>query len=184
MNIRSKLTAFTLSAGLAVVGVAGLASPAHAALTSDTTTTFTLTGGLLAISGPGAKDLGSVSTSAGTTASVSLGNVTASDGRGALGAAWTASVSSTDFKTGTLTANETIAKANAFYQSNVATFTGVATLVPGQVTPASLSGTLTAYSASATVGNNTATWNPTVNVTIPAQAVVGAYSGTITHSIA
>jgi hypothetical protein len=35
----------------------------------------------------------------------------------------------------------------------------------------------------ATTGNNFATWNPTVSITLPAQAVAGTYSGTITHSV-
>ena len=33
-------------------------------------------------------------------------------------------------------------------------------------------------------GANTASWNPTVRVRIPATAVAGAYSGTVTQSVA
>jgi hypothetical protein len=33
------------------------------------------------------------------------------------------------------------------------------------------------------VGNNSVTWNPTVLITLPAQAVAGKYTGTITHSV-
>jgi len=186
MQLRSKITAFSLSAGLAVAGIAGLAGPAHAA---DTTTTFTLTGGALAVSGPASKSLGSVATDGGTTAAAQLGGVTVTDNRGALAATWTASVASTDFAIGgSPSAEQIIAKANASYWSGAQTaFTGTAVNVPGQLTVADkvmLDTLRTAFTASATVGNNSVTWNPTVNVVIPAQAVVGAYSGTITHSIA
>ncbi|MFE3903760.1 hypothetical protein ACFXPY_26490 [Streptomyces sp. NPDC059153] len=34
------------------------------------------------------------------------------------------------------------------------------------------------------VGDNTATWNPTVAVDVPAGAVGGAYTGTLTQSVA
>lgn len=33
-------------------------------------------------------------------------------------------------------------------------------------------------------GINTATWNPSISVTIPANALAGTYSSTITHSVA
>jgi hypothetical protein len=59
--------------------------------------------------------------------------------------------------------------------------------VPGQATALlaqSLSASRTAFSASATVGNNTTTWNPTLVVTLPSDAVAGLYSGTVTHSVA
>jgi len=32
-------------------------------------------------------------------------------------------------------------------------------------------------------GNNTAAWNPTITVTIPANALAGTYSTTISHSV-
>jgi len=187
MKIHAKLATIALTAGLAASGIAA-AAPAGAATTGTTTTTFTLTAGLLAITTPASQALGSVATGTATTASVLLGNISTSDGRGSLLGTWTTTVSSSDFTTGTATANETIAKANAFYWSGAATATtGTGTFLPGQLLVAnkvSLSSSQTAFSASALVGNNTATWDPTVNVTIPAQAVAGAYSGTITHSIA
>jgi len=37
--------------------------------------------------------------------------------------------------------------------------------------------------ATGITGDNSATWNPTINVTIPGGTVVGTYSGTITQSI-
>ena len=32
-------------------------------------------------------------------------------------------------------------------------------------------------------GDNGATWNPTIDVAVPATAVVGVYDGTVTHSV-
>lgn len=185
MHRRSKLTALVLSSGLAVAGVAG---PARAATSGDTTTTFALTAGALAITVPASKALGSVATGTATTASVQLGSVSVADGRGALLGAWTTSVSSTDYTTGAATSNETIAKANADYWSGAATSTtGVGTFTPGQLLAANkvtLATSRTAFSATVVVGNNSATWNPTVNVIIPGASVAGDYTGTITHSVA
>lgn len=185
MRIRSKLATIALSSGLVLAGSAGVSSPVHAA---DTTTTFTLAGGALAVSSPASKALGSVATGAASTTAVQLGTVAVADSRGALLGAWTASVSSTDYTTGTASANETIAKANADYWSGLATaFSGTAVLLPGQASAANevtLGASRTAFSASGVIGNNTADWNPTVNVNIPAASVAGTYSGTITHSVA
>lgn len=187
MNIRTKLTTVALSTGLAVAGFGGLATTAHAAVTGDTTTTFTLTGGALAITVPASKALGTAATGAGPV-SAQLGTVSVTDARGSLLGSWTTSVVSTDFTTGGATSNETIVKASADYWSGAATSTtGVGTFTPGQLLAAnkvSLSTSRTAFSATVVVGNNTAAWNPTVDVNIPAAAVVGTYTGTITHSIA
>lgn len=159
-----------------------LAAPAGAAQG----VTFTLTAGALQVSDPADKSLGSVATG---TASISntLGNTTVTDNRGALLGTWTASVSSTDFTTGTATADETITKDNVAYYSGLATASsGTAVRVPGQATALasqSLSASRTAFSATGVVGNNSTTWVPTVVVTIPSDSVAGTYSGTVTHSV-
>ena len=188
MKIRSKLVTIILSSGLAVAGFAGIAGTAQAATTGDTTTTFTLTAGVLAITVPASKSLGSVATGTARTTAAQLGTVSVADGRGALLGSWTTSVTSTDFTTGAATANETIAKANAEYWSGAATSnTGVGTFTPGQLLAANfetLASSRTAFAATVVVGNNTAAWNPTVTVNIPAASVAGIYSGTITHSVA
>jgi hypothetical protein len=41
----------------------------------------------------------------------------------------------------------------------------------------------TVQTATAVVGVNTATWNPSIAVTLPAGAQAGTYSATITHSV-
>jgi hypothetical protein len=165
----------------------GLAWSANAATSGNTTTTFTLTAGSLAITAPGSKDLGSVATGSATT-SAQLGSVQVTDGRGALNGSWTTSVSSTDFTTGGATSDETIVKASADYWSGAATATsGTGTFTPGQANAGakqSLASSRTAFSASSVIGNNSATWNPTVIINIPSAAVAGAYTGTVTHSVA
>jgi hypothetical protein len=41
----------------------------------------------------------------------------------------------------------------------------------------------TAFSLVGGSGINTATWRPTVLIDIPPAAVIGVYSGTVTHSV-
>ena len=148
--------------------------------------TFTLTAGALTVSDPADKSLGSVATGT-ASLSTTLGATTVTDNRGALLGTWTATVSATDFTTGTATADETIAKSQVDYYSGPATaFSGTAVLVPGQLAvllKEDLGAARTAFSATGVVGNNSATWVPTVVVNIPSDAVAGTYSGTITHSV-
>ena len=40
-----------------------------------------------------------------------------------------------------------------------------------------------AVTASGTTGDNSATWNPKINVTVPGGMAAGVYFGTITHSV-
>lgn len=182
--MRKQLVALAI-AGTAVAGLF-TAPAAHAA---DTSTTFTLSAaGGLSISVPASKELSAGTATNAGTLSAQLGAVSVTDQRGSLLASWTATVSSSDFTTGTATAEETIAKANVSYWSGASTAsTGVGVFTPGQATgllAQALSASRTAFSGTALVGNNSASWNPTVVVTIPTSAVVGAYSGTITHSAA
>ena len=148
--------------------------------------TFTLTAGALTVSDPADKSLGSVATGTATVTNT-LGNTTVVDSRGALLGTWTSTVSSTDFTTGTATEDETITKDLVDYYSGAATaFSGTAVLVPGQATALlaqDLGAARTAFSATGVVGNNSATWVPTVVVNIPSDSVAGTYSGTITHSV-
>jgi hypothetical protein len=172
-----------LTAGIIVLAVAAMALPAHA----STTTTFTLTGGALSISEPASKVLGSGNTGD-SAIGAQLGTVTVTDNRGSTLGSWTASVVSSDFTTGGATSNETIGKANVFYWSGAATASsGTAVRTPGQLLVANevaVGTSQTAFSATAVVGNNTASWNPTIDIHLPSAAVAGTYSGTITHSVA
>jgi hypothetical protein len=148
---------------------------------SPTTATFTVNTGALTITVPATTVLGSGApgTTIGPTA---LGAVTVTDNRALLLATWTATVSSTTFVTGGGTAAETIPVSDATYVTGTATHTGVLVVTP---TP-----TLTLSVASQTVvtgagvGNNSAAWNPTIAIAVPAAAVTGLYTGTISHSVA
>ncbi|MDQ1711885.1 MAG: hypothetical protein QOE45_1335 [Frankiaceae bacterium] len=177
-----KRLALVLSVAAATGSLVLAAAPADA----GQGVTFDVTAGLLTISQPADKALGTAA--AGTaTLSATLGTVTVTDGRGALAGTWTATVASTNFTTGLASTEETILKDSIDYWSGLATSTsGTAVFVPGQplvVNKQALSVSRTAYSATGVVGVNQASWVPTVVVNIPAQAVAGTYSGTITHSV-
>jgi hypothetical protein len=151
----------------------------------NTTVTLTVQAGSLAISVPGAADLGTADP--GVTRSGQIGTVTVTDQRAALTASWTASVASTAFTTGGATANETIPNTAVSYWSGAATATtGTGTFTPGQATAANavvLSQQRTAFSLTVGVGSNSASWNPTLVIAVPAAAVVGTYTGTVTHTV-
>jgi len=139
----------------------------------------------LSISAPASTNLGSTSVTS-STKSAQLGTVTASGG--GLTLALTATVSTTVFTTGAGTANETIAKSQIYYWSGTATATSGALLTqtPGQSTSAAevpLTVAATAFTATGAAVFSVS-WNPTIDVHIPAHAVAGTYTGTITHSVA
>ncbi len=180
--MRKTLLVATASLGL----LGGLALPATAATTGDTTTTFSLTAGGLNLSAPASAALGAGAI--GANVSAPLGSVTVSDARGALVAAWTATAVATNFTTGGATAAETVDKTLVDYWSGLSTAsTGTAVATPGQILAANavaMNAGKTAYSLTAGVGNNSTTWAPTLVVKVPSTAVAGSYSGTITHSVA
>lgn len=161
------------------------AEPADAATSGATTTTFTVSGGALSITVPASTvNLGSAAP--GGTITAQLGAVAVTDARALLVAAWTGSVTATAFTTGGGTTAETVANSSVTYWSGAATgTTGTATFTPGQANAGAaqtMAVSRTAFTATAGVGDNSATWNPTLVVTLPAQAVVGTYTGTVTHS--
>jgi hypothetical protein len=185
MRIRQMIGLAAAALGATTV-LGATAGPASAASSGDTTTTFTVTGGALNITVPDVANLGSGNP--GGTVTAQLGAVAVTDGRAALPAAWTASAASTAFTTGGGTGPETVANGNVSYWSGPATATtGSGTFTPGQVNAgaeATMNTTLTAFALSGGAGDNSATWNPTVSVAVPAGAVAGTYTGTITHSVA
>ncbi|MER7756416.1 hypothetical protein [Kitasatospora sp. NPDC097643] len=175
---------YSVAAGAAiVVATAGVAVAAP----GDTTVTFSVSGGSLAVSVPSGP-VGLGSGLPGNPVSGQLGNVTVTDARALLTASWTASVISGNFTTGGATSAETVPASAVSYWSGTATSTtGTGTFVPGQASVGqaqTLNVSRTAYSLTAGVGNNSATWNPTLIVAIPSGAVNGSYTGTVTHSVA
>jgi hypothetical protein len=154
--------------------------------TSCTSTVTDVVPPVLSITVPTTANLGSALP--GNSLSAPLGTVSILDQRGLSNESWTASVSVTNFTTGGATGPETITRSNVSYWSGPATSaSGSATVTPGQATAGSaqpLGATKTAFSSSVGNGFTTAAWNPTLVVTIPAAAVAGTYTATVTHSVA
>jgi hypothetical protein len=155
-----------------------IALPASA---DTTTATVTVTGGSLSISAPpAAGNLGSrANTVAGGTISGSLGVVQVNDARSAAaGSGWVASVISTAF---TPPSGPAIAASAVSYSAGAITKTGTATFTANN--PEDLTGVVPAVTATGITGDNSASWNPSINVTIPGGVAAGIYSATITHSV-
>jgi hypothetical protein len=171
VNLRKHLVT---AAAAATALLAGTALPASAV---DTTTTFTLTGGDLALSVQATATLTDAPATVGVSAITgSLGAATVTDARGGV-AGWIVSGLSSVF-TGPGPSNSTSVQ----YSTLVVTEAGTASVALaaadtdiGVVTPL--------LTATAVSGNNTADWNPALKVNMPAGARAGAYSGTVTTSI-
>ena len=152
---------------------------AQAGSDPDTTVTFAVTSGLLTITAPTASNLGSGAP--GGTISGALGTVTVTDNRALLSASWTATASSTNWTTGTGTPAETIPASDANYDPGPVTTTGTITVTPTDITLSNSPQTV--VSGSSGTGDNSASWDPTVSVFVPAAAVTGAYTAVVTHSV-
>lgn len=142
-------------------------------------------GAALSISVPSSVNLGSV---VGGTPSLSapLGTVTVTASALAF-PSYTATVSTSTFTTGSGSAAETVPKAAISYWSGPATAALLQNPSPGQPTAAqaqSLSVPRTAFASSGLALSITTKWNPTIVISLPAFAVAGTYTGTITHSVA
>lgn len=188
--------AFCILAGTAVMGIALSAGTASAATqkpaalaysnspaqdspgSNDTTVTFTVTVGGLTITAPATADLGGGAP--GTTINGSLGAVTVTDLRAMLDATWTTTASSGDWTTGGGTGNETIPATDVGYDPGTPTTTGDITTTQAPIT---LSGAATPVVSASGVGDNTATWDPGLAVAVPAAAVGGIYTATLTESV-
>jgi hypothetical protein len=174
----------TLSGTPTITATYTLTITAHNTAGPDATQTFTLTvvAGSLSITVPGTANLGSGAL--GSTVSGALGSVQVIDNRGSATAAWTATVSATTFTSG----GRTVPLANLQYWSGASTATtGTGTFTAGQANVGAaqvLSTSRTAFTLTSGNGADTATWNPTLVVTIPITLVPGVYTGTITHSVA
>lgn len=141
----------------------------------STTVTFTVTSGALSLSVPASAVLGSGAP--GTTISAAIGPCTVTDDRALLSASWTVTAAETDFANG----SQSIPASDAAYDPGTITTTGTITATG---TPVTLSNSAqTVVTGSAGVGDNTASWDPTIAVAVPASAVGGLYSGTLTQSV-
>ncbi len=141
----------------------------------------TLTGGVLAITAPvAAVGLGTRANSVGGgVVSGSLGVVQVTDARSAAaGSGWVASVIASAL---TPSAGPTIGAAQLGYTAGAITQVGTATFTAND--PPDLTGVAPAVTATGITGDNSATWNPTINVAVPGGMAAGVYTGTITHSL-
>jgi hypothetical protein len=153
--------------------------------TATRATSITIAAGMLTITVPSSAVLPSVPP--GGTASGQLGSVTVTDLRGIPTASWTATVTATTFVTGGGGPALTIPLTRITYWSGPATATsGSGTFTPGQANAAAaviLTSPRTAFSFTTGSSVSSASWNPTVAVSVPASAVAGTYVATITHSV-
>ena len=145
----------------------------------DTTVTFTVTSGALSMTAPATSNLGSGAP--GGTISHDLGVVTVTDDRALLSAAWTATASSTAFITGGGTPNETIPASDVNYNPGEITTTGTITATGTTVTLSGLPQAVVTGTAGS--GNNTASWDPGLVVSVPSSNAGGVYTGTLTQSV-
>ena len=161
----------------------GLAAalPLQAEAAETSTATVTVVPGALTITAP--TDAGNLGTRphamGGGTISGPLGQVQVDDARGAPpGSGWVASVTSTEFAPAS---GPAIPASAVSYAVGTITKVGTATYVADD--PTGLTTAVPAVTATEVTGDNSATWNPTITVTIPGGAAAGVYSGTITHSV-
>jgi hypothetical protein len=174
---------FALAPGVASAATAGPAvlaqSSSPASADPDTTVTFTVTSGDLSMTAPTTVDLGINGPN--TTIAGALGTVTVTDDRALLAAAWTIVASSSAWTTGAATPDETIPAGDVGYDPGAITTTGTITVTG---TPITLSGiSAPVMTGTAGVGDNSATWDPTLSVAVPPSAVTGVYTGTLTQSV-
>jgi Bacterial Ig-like domain (group 3)/SdrD B-like domain len=162
----------TISVAIPANAVAGVYT---ATLTNsidpDTTITFTVTSGALSLSAPVSANLGSGAP--GTTIQAAIGPMTLTDDRALQSASWTVTAAQTDFTSGT----NTIPATDVSYNPGSITTTGTITVTPTNVTLSNSPQTV--VTGSSGVGDNTASWNPTVSVAVPANAAAGTYTGTL-----
>jgi hypothetical protein len=160
-------------AATATALVMGMALPASA---DDTATTFTLTSGALSMTV--ASDAALTDAPSGTAGiSGTLGTVTVTDARGGT-ANWTVSAASSAF-TGVLGSSSSAVG----YTGGTVTRTGTISVANGGAKTLTASA-VSVVAPTAVSGNNTASWNPLLAVTMPASALADDYTGTVTTSIA
>lgn len=167
----------TSAAGLlAAIALVGVTAPTASAAGQNTTATFSLVGGSLNVSVPATADLGTASSGA-TLVSGSLGTTQVSDNRGLI-LGWQTSAASTGF-----TGDGGTQSLAVTYSAGTVTKTGTVTAVSAGVVPLT-SIPVPVVAGTLAVGNNSASWNPSISVTLPPESLTGTYTGTITTSVA
>ena len=169
------ISATTICALALVSAVPSAAAP------GETTATVTLTGGVLSMTVQA--DAGNLGTLPNVVESRvisgALGEVQVNDARSAASGGWIVSVISTAFIP--TVGGPTIAASLIGYSVGPITQTGTVTLEKND--PTSLEGVTPAITATGITGDNSATWDPTINVTVESGMASAVYAGTITHSV-
>lgn len=176
----------TLAPGAASAASAAPAAPAAPAALAyssgspgggdpDTTVTFVVTTGALSMAVPVSANLGAGAP--GTIISGALGAVTVTDDRALASASWTVTAASTDWTNGLAT----IPATDANYVPGAITTTGTITATGTNITLANTAAVV--VTGTSGVGDNTASWDPTISVAVPASAIGGIYTATLTQSV-
>jgi hypothetical protein len=131
------------------------------------------------ISAPTTADLGTATASSeGIVYTAQLGEIVVTDDRAAAaGARWVGAISTAL----TPTSGPAIAATYIAYSAGHVTTTGTVTTTNND--PSTIIGVSPVVTATAITGSSTATWNPTLSITIGGTFVAGTYTGTITHSV-
>jgi hypothetical protein len=170
-TLRTLATVAATGAILALVPVGS----AMAATTGETDATFSLTGGTLDVTAASSAALSDASTGAGSVTGL-LGTVAVSDNRGTT-VGWLVTAASTTFTDGDGSDSDSVS-----YDPNTVASTGIVT---AESEGATVIGAVAANVVEGTgvSGNNTASYNPSLTVALPASALVGDYTGIVTTSI-
>lgn len=176
--------ALLLLSALAIVGVGGVFT---ATPTSAEGVTFELTGGSLAVAEPSTATItgGTVAGTVGTSLTGALGSTVVTDTRGGTTGWFSKVTGTTAFTNGTTVIPVTSIKV---WVPGAVSTTGVVVATAGtfltQATGLALTTSAqTLVTATAVIGNNTATFTPSIAVAIPADATVGTYSGAVTQTV-
>lgn len=177
--MRNRTAIFSSAIVLSAFGVVAFAAPANA----DTPVTVAVAAaGGLAISAPTTPIAAT-----GLTASaeeqfmeIGLGSVTVTDGLGGI-AGWSASVTASDF------VDDDESRVNSIPLTGAATYSAVQTAVTGDVAVVYDESTdlnsVVEIAVAIASGVNSATWNPTLTVTVPAGTLAGDYTSSVVHSV-
>jgi hypothetical protein len=165
-------TALAVVCSAAMLGV--MAGPASGA---DTVATVVVSSGSLGFSSaPTSAALGEVHP--GTVAAITLHGITVTDNRAGT-AGWSASVLLMDF-TGDATGAR-LSAAGATYTPTAATTTGTVSVTASPATDPTMPRII--QTATCVTGNNTATWDVSLTIQVPNEAVADAYTATVTYSV-
>jgi hypothetical protein len=145
----------------------------------DTTMTFTVSSGELSMTAPASANFGTGAP--GDTLTGHLGNVEVFDNRAADDESWTATAAETDFVNNN-NAADTIPAHDATYSPGNITTVGTIDVTGTNITLEH--GAQTVVTASGGSGDNSATWDPAITIALPASAVSGGYTGTLSQSVA